>query len=234
MNIETTLPTWTNRLAVFDLETTGIDVESSRIVTAFVGVLGAGGEVVEQWSWMADPGIDIPERATEVHGITTEIARRDGRSAQEVVGEIVATLRLLLDAGTPVVAYNAPYDFSLLHHEAVRHGIESIAEPSPVIDPLIIDKQLDRYRKGKRTLNLVSEFYGVPLDGAHDAGVDAIAAGRIAQAIARIHTEHLPFEAADLHELQIGWAAEQAKDFESYMRRVRDPEFTAETGWPIR
>lgn len=234
MNTAETNPSWTDRLAVFDLETTGIEVETSRIVTAFVGVIGADGVVERSWSWMADPGIEIPVRATEVHGITTEQARLEGRPAAEVVAEIVTALRDLFDARIPVVAYNAPYDFSLLHFEAERHGVESILAPFPVVDPLILDRRLDRYRKGKRTLDVVAALHGVPLDGAHDAGVDAVAAGRIAQAIGRLYAQELPHGIDELHEAQRSWSLEQAADFESYMRRVRDPEFVAEGDWPIR
>lgn len=234
MNTVETNPSWTDRLAVFDLETTGIDVETSRVVTAFVGVIGADGTLERSWSWMADPGVDIPERATEVHGVTTERARAEGRPAAAVVGEIVAVLRELLEARTPVVAYNAPYDFSLLHFEAERHGIESIIAPSPVVDPLILDRRLDKFRKGKRTLEVVAALHGVPLEGAHDAGVDAVAAGRVAQAIGRLYAAELPAGVDELHEAQRSWSLEQAADFQSYMRRVRDPEFVAEGEWPIR
>ncbi|MGK9146928.1 3'-5' exonuclease [Plantibacter flavus] len=234
MNTAETNPSWTDRLAVFDLETTGIEVETSRVVTAFVGVLRADGSLDQSWSWMADPGIEIPARATEVHGVTTERARLEGRPAAAVVGEIVAVLGSLLDAGVPVVAYNAPYDFSLLHFEAQRHGVPPITDPSPVVDPLILDRRLDKYRKGKRTLEVVAALHGVPLDGAHDAGVDAVAAGRVAQAIGRLYAAELPASVGELHDAQRAWSLEQAADFQSYMRRVRDPEFVAEGDWPIR
>jgi DNA polymerase III epsilon subunit-like protein len=82
------MSTW-ERLGVFDLETTGLDVTQSRIVTAFVGVLDATGAVIESHEWVADPGIEIPEAAARVHGYTTERARAEGRSAADVVPEIV-------------------------------------------------------------------------------------------------------------------------------------------------
>ena len=53
---------WFHTLGVFDLETTGIDVTTSRIVSAHVGVIGPGGEVLEQTDWLADPGIEIQNR----------------------------------------------------------------------------------------------------------------------------------------------------------------------------
>ncbi len=230
----TAVTPWAESLAVFDLETTGIDVITSRIVSANVGLLDAHGDVVRRRDWLADPGIAIPEQATAVHGITTERARADGRPAALVVAEIVAELRSYFDAGIPVVIYNAPYDLSLLFHEAERHRVAPLVAPGPIIDPLVIDKAVDRYRKGKRTLEAAALFYGVELTDAHDAGADAIAAGRVAQAIARVHSRALAVDALELHRLQEGWCQEQAVSFQDYMRRTRDATFEASTGWPVR
>ncbi len=225
---------WSDSLAVFDLETTGIDVTTSRIVSANVGVLDKDGTVLRRRDWISDPEIEIPAEATAVHGITTEFARSYGRSARIVVSEIVETLRELFDEGTPVVIYNAPYDLSLLFNEALRHGIPPLLDPLPVIDPLVIDKALDKYRKGKRTLEAAAAFYGVELTDAHDAGADAIAAGRVAQAIAKAHASALNIDALELHTLQAGWCKEQSDSFQDYMRRTRDATYVASGGWPVR
>ncbi|MGO3885966.1 MAG: 3'-5' exonuclease, partial [Mycetocola sp.] len=228
MNNSDSLPAWATPLGVFDLETTGIDVVSSRIVSACVGVLDANGDPVEQRSWLADPGVEIPEQASAVHGISTERARAEGRPAAAVVFEIVEALRDLFSRGIAVVAYNAPFDFSLLAAEAERYGVAPLAA-HPVIDPLVIDKQLDRYRKGKRTLEAAAGIYGVDLKDAHDAGADAIAAGRVAQAIARRHPDKLALPAAQLHEAQQEWYRDQSERFQEYMRRTKNPSFTAST-----
>lgn len=225
---------WHDELGVFDLETTGIDVETSRIVSAHVGLLNAEGVVIERNDWLVDPGVEIPAGATAVHGITTEHARARGVHASEAVEQIVAALRGIFDRGTPVVAYNAPYDFTLLHREALRYGIAPLVAPGPIIDPLVIDKAVDKYRKGKRTLELTALFYGVDLLDAHDAGADAIAAGRVAQALARTHVEELTLEAAELHRMQVQWSQEQAEDFQAYMRREHNPLFTTSGTWPVR
>ena len=50
------LPTWAKRLAVFDLETTGLDLSTARIVTACVAVIDANGQVIEQREWLVNPG----------------------------------------------------------------------------------------------------------------------------------------------------------------------------------
>ncbi|KFF59615.1 DNA polymerase III subunit epsilon [Cryobacterium sp. MLB-32] len=225
---------WSDRLAVFDTETTGIDVETCRIVSATVAVLNAAGEVEHRIDWLLDPGVEIPTGATNVHGITTEYAALHGTDPAVGIAEIVAALRAHLADGLPVVAYNAPYDLTLLNREAVRYGIAPLISPSPVIDPLVIDKGIDKYRKGKRTLEVTSAFYGVTLSEAHDAGADAIAAGRVAQAIHRAHSSALPATLDDLHAAQVTWYRQQAESFQDYMRRGRDPEFVADVLWPER
>ncbi len=230
------VPEWVRVVGVFDLETTGVDVVSDRIVTAHVGLLDASGAALSARDWLADPGVPIPEGAAAIHGISTAHARAHGRPAAQVVGEVVAALRGLLDAGIPVVAYNAPYDFSLLKHEAVRHGIDPIVDPFPVIDPLVVDKAYDRWRRGKRTLSVVAEHYAVRLDGAHEASADAVAAGRVAQALAERFAPWLPETAQELHTRQIAWARAQAASLTDYFIQIGrlDPGDRLDGSWPIR
>lgn len=225
---------WVDAVGVFDLETTGVDVTTDRVVTAHVGLLGADGAPIDARSWLCDPGIEIPEGATAVHGITTAHARAGGAPPAQVISEIVDALGSLFARGIPVVAYNAPYDFSLLKHEALRHGIRPLVEPAPVIDPLVLDKAHDRYRKGKRTLEVVAAHYAVPLVGAHDAAADAIAAGRLAQALVRRYGIDGPVE--DLHAQQIGWARAQAESLTEYFVRIGriDAAEPLDGSWPVR
>jgi DNA polymerase-3 subunit epsilon len=216
---------WDTRIAVFDLETTGVDTDTSRIVSACIAILEPDGSLHEQFSWLADPGVEIPDGASAVHGITTERAREDGRPAETVVGEITATM----------VVYNAPYDLSLLDRECRRHRVQPLGSPAPVIDPLVIDKAVDRFRKGKRTLVAAAERYGVSLDDAHDAAADAIAAGRVAQAIARTFPDEVDVSFPDLHGRQQIWYAEQAASFQQYIREVKgDHAYVADSSWPLR
>jgi DNA polymerase III subunit epsilon len=224
---------WWHALGVFDLETTGVDVETARIVTAHVGLIDMTGRSIVEGAWLADPGVEIPEGAAAVHGITTERARADGRPSGEVVAEIIAAIEAVFARGIPLVIYNAPYDLTVLDREAKRHGLASPVIGN-VVDPLVIDKALDTYRKGKRTLEAASELYGVTLSDAHDAAADAIAAGRVAQAIAARYPEELGVSAEELHRKQVGWCAEQASSFQEYMRKKRDPGFTADGRWPHR
>lgn len=221
-------------LAVFDLETTGLDLAEARIVSACAVELDSEGQTVGTMrEWLANPGIEIPLAASNVHGITTQKAIEFGRDAKVVVSEIIATLENFMSRGIPVVAYNAPYDFTILHHEALRHGLNPLSDPKPIIDPLVLDKFVDQFRPGKRTLEVVAKLYGVELSEAHNASADAIAAGKVAQAIFRKYFQKLTHDFNQLHESQIHWSAKQDDSFENHIRKTK-PEFTIRRGWPVK
>lgn len=225
-----------NLLGVFDLETTGLDVTKARVVTAYIGVLDIDGNIVSAKSWVADPGIEIPEVAAAVHGYTTERARAEGRPASEVVPEIVETLRELFTAGTPVAAYNASYDFSLLHHDAIRNNVAPLDVPKPIVDPMVVDKKIDRFRKGKRTLQAACDRYGVELGAAHDASADAVAAGRVFREMQRewAATAEMALDPLALHDAQIAWAREQAESFAKWLAEKGETSRRQGDGiWPV-
>ncbi len=228
------LPDWASRVAVFDLETTGLDLNEARIVTACVVLLDAEGRIIsEEREWLANPGVPIPVAASNVHGITEEFARLNGAPAAEVVAEVLNTLRAYLAEGIPVVAYNAPYDFTILRAEALRHALEPLDSPMPILDPLVLDKTFERYRGGKRNLETVAALYGVELSDAHNATADAVAAGRVLQAIARKYSEKLPTDIFEVHQQQVAWSEASDSSYESFRRRTV-PEFTVVRGWPTK
>jgi DNA polymerase-3 subunit epsilon len=102
------------------------------------------------------------------------------------------------------------------------------------MDPLVLDKKTERYRKGKRNLETVAGLYGVKLDDAHNATADAVASGRVLQALARKHAAELNLSLAELHEQQKAWSLAQDDSFESYMRQSVNPGFSLQRGWPLK
>lgn len=217
--------------AAFDLETTGRDPLTARIVTATVVLVDADGALLEHHEWLADPGVVIPDEAAAIHGVVTEHARSHGRPAAEVLGDVAAVLSRCFGAGVPVLAYNARYDFTVLACEGARLGVD-VPAPSPVIDPYIMDKQADRYRRGKRTLTALCEHYGIRFENAHTSAADVLATLQVGVALAEHHA-FLRGPAAELHASQIGWADHQAADFEEYRRRT-DPTAVIERAWPVQ
>lgn len=229
-----TLPHWANTIAVFDTETTGVDTSTARIVSATVALLDSEGRVLERQDWLIDPKVDIPDVAAAVHGITTEIARKNGVNPEIGVSQIIEVIQSYLNRGFPIVAFNAPYDFTILYYEAIRHALTPLPDPAPVLDPLVLDRQFDRYRRGKRTLTATIAEYGVTIGQAHDAGEDAIAAGRLLQKLATKFSTQLPEDVMNLHNAQIQWAQEQAESFAEWMRRTKNSDFVADGRWPLK
>lgn len=214
-------------LIAFDLETTGVDVETARIVTACVALIdGSGRRAPEVMPWLVDPGIEIPEAAAKIHGITTAQARADGRPPAECVLEIA---QRLFSAHGPIVAFNAAYDLTVFDREMRRHGVGvQLPDRLTVVDPFVIDKAVDKWRKGSRKLADQCTHYGVRIDGAHDASFDAVAAARVAWRIAQRYPEIAAMDLYELHCLQVEAKRQQDASFAEYLRKQAARAKTAE------
>ncbi|MET8454407.1 3'-5' exonuclease [Streptomyces sp. NPDC005209] len=226
-------------LAAFDTETTGVDVETDRIVSAAVVVQDAPGTRPRVTRWLVNPGVPVPEAATAVHGLTEEHLQRNGRWPAPVMYEIAEELAEHATMQRPLVVMNAPFDLTLLDRELRRHRASSLdrwfaSSPLLVLDPRVLDKHLDRYRKGRRTLTDLCGHYGVTLDGAHDAGADALAAMEVVRALGRRFATRLErLSPAELHTLQTTWHAAQARGLQAWFARSGSEE-TVNTDWPLR
>ncbi|MFG2787805.1 3'-5' exonuclease [Streptomyces sp. NPDC048419] len=226
-------------LAAFDTETTGVDVETDRIVSAAVVVQDAPGSRPRVTRWLVNPGVPVPEAATAVHGLTDEHLARSGRWPAPVMYEIAEVLAEQAAMARPLVVMNAPFDLTLLDRELRRHRASSLdrwfeASALRVLDPRVLDKHLDRYRKGRRTLTDLCAHYGVTLEGAHDAAADALASLDLVRAIGRRFAARLErLSPAELHALQTTWHAAQARGLQAWFAKSGTPEIV-NTEWPLR
>jgi DNA polymerase III subunit epsilon len=226
-------PGWhTGLIGSYDCETTGTDPFSARLVSAaFVTTDGRRQE------FLVDPGVEIPAEAAAVHGISTEHARAHGAPPKTALEEIAALLAAHLNQGAPLVVFNAPFDLTLLEAELERNGLiplrDRVERIAPVIDPLVIDRKCDKWRKGPRRLEAQCEHYGVVIENAHNAFADAVAAMEVARAMAGRYPEIGESDLLALHQEQAAWKAASDADFADYKRRKGEP-FVAEPGWPVR
>lgn len=153
--------------------------------------------------------------------------------------EVARALAEECAAGRPLVVMNAPFDLTLLDRELKRHRASSLARyldgaPLRVLDPRVLDKHLDRYRKGRRTLTDLCAHYGVELDSAHDAAADALAALEVVRAVGRRFAARLErLTPAEIHALQTGWHAAQARGLQAWFTRNGTPE-AVDPAWPLR
>lgn len=229
-------------LAPFDLETTGVDVHEDRIVTAYAGRVGAGIQPVEH-NWLVNPGVDIPDAAAAIHGITSEHAFEHGAPAPVAVAEIAQALAENLGEGIPIVGWNVVYDLSLLHAECQRNGVATVEQRlgrpvMPVIDGLVLDKEVVPRLAGAGGRRLVNAAprWGVALSeiDAHGAKADAIAAARVVWRMASQHPRLAKMTLLELHDAQVRWAAAQAASFRSYLQRQGKPCDDVDGVWPVR
>jgi DNA polymerase-3 subunit epsilon len=230
--------TWREgELLGFDLECTSA-LPDTAIPVAFALVAIGDGEVLSRRYALVDPGIEIPAESIAVHGITTEECReRGGALGVSLVG-ICNQLATASRAGTPIVACNAAYDLTVLDRCFRREfGVDPFYEgwAGPVIDPLVLDRHCDTYRKGSRKLADLCAHYDVPMGKAHHAGSDAEAAVRVSIAIAEKYAEVDHADPELLTVLQQGWHREFINHLSDYfVSQGREPIPESERAWPLR
>lgn len=228
-----------------DFESTGVDPLAARIVTACVAYRS---EADAGWTkeWLADAGGElIPEQATAIHGVTSERAHSEGQPVIDVAEAVRELLQEAWVKDVPVVAMNCNYDLSLLNAELVRAGHRELTIDGPVLDPLTLDRMVDRYRKGKRTLGALCEHYHVPLSaaapgedattaaGAHDATADTLAALRLVWRIGNAYPDLAAMPLGELHDAQAKAHESFAINLTDYFRSIGKDE-RVDTDWPLR
>lgn len=149
-------------LAFFDLETTGVNVASDRIVE--ISILKAMPDGTEDIKTMRiNPGMPIPLESSLIHGIYDEDVCRERTFKQ--VGEELA--RFLDDCD--LAGYNSnKFDIPVLMEEFLRAGIDFDIENRHFVDVQNIFHQMEQ-----RTLRAAYQFYcGKVIENAHSAEAD--------------------------------------------------------------
>lgn len=228
-------------MLVLDTETTGVDVETARIVTMYAGILEHDGAVRTEVEWLIAPdGFTIPAESTAIHGVAHEHALQHGMKLEAALTNLGQTIAAWAPEGMPIVGQNISYDLTVIDREAARvwpgAHIGMLLRGRPVLDSLVLDKQLVPRRRGSGARRLVplAATYGVHLteEEAHGARADAIAAGRIVQkqlSRAAVRGRSL----RELHALQIGWKREQAASLQAYFRANGKPHEVVDGSWPV-
>ncbi len=156
-------------LAFIDLETTGVNLGTDRIVEiAIVKILTDGTKSVKRK--LINPGMPIPKASSDIHGITDEMVK-DAPSFKQVAQEI----KQMLD-GCDFAGYNSNrFDIPLLMEEFLRSQVDFDMKNRKLLDVQNIFHKME-----PRTLGAAYKFYcGKALDGAHSAEVDASATHEI-------------------------------------------------------
>lgn len=206
-------------LAVLDTETTGLSPETGDRIIEIAVIAFDGGQVVERWSRMLDPGAPLHPDVTRLTGIKQEDVDGQARFA-DIVHELLPRL-----TGRMLVAYNAGFDRNFLLHELSRAGA-ALPEGARWVDPLVFAKQLQK-GQGNMKLGTVAKRLGVSLEEAHRAAADAECAGWVLLKLAELLPRSF-HEVMDLHEK---WEAEQEAERATWRsRQQRGGRATQPTG----
>ncbi|MER6280281.1 exonuclease domain-containing protein [Streptomyces sp900105245] len=161
---------------MFDLETTGLDPDTDRIVEA--AWLLADHRALAWDSVLIDPGAPIPQDAYDIHGIDDTMARNDGVSPRDAIDELTGVLAKEITDGATLVIFNRTYDLPLLDAECRRHGLPTLADrlgrPARVVDPMRISQQT-RYHSDNHALTDLADLYSAGNLAAHSALGDCLA-----------------------------------------------------------
>ncbi|WP_440880501.1 exonuclease domain-containing protein [Tenacibaculum sp. C7A-26P2] len=159
-------------IVFFDLETTGINIATDRIVEISILKVFPNGNK-ESKTWLVNPEIQISEEATAVHGITNEkvVSEPTFKELALKVNEMIA--------GADLAGFNSNrFDIPLLAEELLRAGIDFDMENRKAVDVQVIF-----HKKEQRTLSAGYKFYcGKDLDDAHSAEADTLATYEILKA----------------------------------------------------
>ena len=149
-------------IVFFDLETTGVNIGTDKIVEIAVLKVFPNGNT-ESKTWLVNPEIEIPKEASDIHRITNEqvVTEPTFKELAPKVNELIA--------GCDLAGFNSNrFDIPLLAEELMRAGIDFDMNNRKAIDVQVIF-----HKKEQRTLSAGYQFYcGKELEGAHGAEAD--------------------------------------------------------------
>jgi DNA polymerase III subunit epsilon len=184
-------------IVFFDLETTGINIGTDRIVEISILKVFPNGNK-ESKTWLVNPEIEIPKEASDIHGITNEqvVTEPTFKELALQVNEMIADCDL--------AGFNSNrFDIPLLAEELMRAGIDFDMKNRSAIDVQVI-----YHKKEQRTLSAGYQFYcNKELEGAHGAEADTLA------------TYEILLAQLDKYD-DIGTSVEDLSEFSSHGKRA--------------
>lgn len=162
----------TRPLSFVDLETTGVNVASDRIVEISILKIHPDGNK-ENYTRRINPEISIPETSSAIHGIYDQDVAQEA-TFKELSSEISTFL-----ADSDLAGYNSnKFDFPLLMEEFLRCGVEFDIQSRKMIDVQAIFHKMEQ-----RTLEAAYRFYcNEELKNAHSAEADILATAKVLEA----------------------------------------------------
>ncbi len=159
-------------ICFLDLETTGVNVSTDKIVEiAIVKISPDGTQVIKRK--LINPEMPIPKIVSDIHGITDEMVK-DAPTFKSVANEVKQFIE-----GADLAGYNSNrFDIPMLNEEFLRAGVSVDIESRKLLDVQKVFHMMEQ-----RTLTAAYKFYCQKnLDDAHSAEADAVATWEVLEA----------------------------------------------------
>ncbi len=154
--------TFDDEFAVFDIETTGLSAATCAI-TEIGAVIIKKGEILDRFNTFVNPGVPIPEKITQLTGITDEMVA-DAPDISEVLPRFFEFC-----GDRMLVAHNASFDTSFIRAAAERCGLPFV---SPYLDTVAMSHYVNPTAKNHK-LDTLAQLYGLGDFNHHRACDDA-------------------------------------------------------------
>lgn len=177
-------------IVAFDVETTGLDPVDDDIIELGFSARSLSEGFLDPKSFLLGDADEVPEGASEVNGITTEMIDDKPTFAERFDNDI----RPYLEKADVLVAHNRGFDAAFLF-QAMRQA-EVDAPMPPVFCGMELAREIDLTSRqgGPRNdkLGTLVDYYGYTQEDAHRAGEDALMAGRVFFKVALSHKYFQP------------------------------------------
>ncbi len=172
--LDTVIPLSALSAIVLDLETTGLDVRTDRIVQ-IGAVMITDGQIDHDniISININPGVDIPDRAVRVHGLTATMLK-DAPSIDAAFSDLIN-----LVGDLPIIGFNIGFDLAVLKNEAHRHNIDW--QPPPAICLRLLSQAVFGAGRSAMLSDLegMASHFNIATDNRHSAHGDALITAEI-------------------------------------------------------
>lgn len=158
---------------VVDLETTGVDPSTDRILQMAAIVVDGTGKVTDTFDTIVKP--ESPTQyvhgAEHIHGIS-QAQVENGMPLREALTRLAS-----ISQGKHFTAHNAQFDIGFIHAESQRVGLDICV--TKFVDTLQLARRTDTERTRKHTLDALCGHYGIERERAHEAKADATATAEL-------------------------------------------------------
>lgn len=191
-------------ICFFDLETTGVNVATDRIVEISILKVWPNGNK-ESVTWRVNPEQPIPAQATEIHGIDDEMVANEP-NFKSLAPKVVQMIK-----DSDLAGFNSNrFDIPLLAEELLRADMDLDLRKHAAVDVQTIFHKME-----KRTLSAAYKFYcGKDLEQAHSAEADTQATYEVLQA----QLERYPELGSDVASLAEFSAHKKFADFSGHIQ----------------